>query len=127
MNTRAFFAYTKSLKKFNKVPNVMKLGNDSSDNPTEIVGLFARHFESVYELDDTIIPMHNINCNCTDHFDITNDLISNVVNGMSENKTNSPDNIPMVFFKRTLFAICEPLRIIFNASLRTRTFPTKWK
>lgn len=33
----------------------------------------------------------------------------------------------MVFFKRTLYSIREPLRIIFNNSLRTRIFPNKWK
>lgn len=46
---------------------------------------------------------------------------------MSENKTNSPDNIPMVFFKRTLHSIHEPLKLIFNNSLRSRSFPHKWK
>lgn len=48
-NTRAFFAYTKSLNKSNRLPNVMKLNNYSTDSPVEIANLFARHFESVYE------------------------------------------------------------------------------
>lgn len=36
LNTKAFFSYTKSLKKTNKLPSVMKLNNNSSDNPHEI-------------------------------------------------------------------------------------------
>lgn len=126
-NSKAFFAYTKSLNKSNRLPNVMKLNNETSDNPIEIANLFAQHFESVYEpIDDTAFTCDD-NCNCEEHFVISNKLIFNVINGMSENKTNSPDNIPMVFHKRTIHSICEPLRLIFNISLYTRTFPFKLK
>lgn len=126
-NTKAFFAYTKSLNKSNKLPNIMNLKDESSDNPSEIANLFAKHFESVYEPINNNSPVHDFNCNCDEHFEISTEQISNVINGMSENKTNSPDNIPMVFYKRTLFSIREPLRIIFNTSLRERTFPQKLK
>lgn len=126
-NTKAFFAYTKSLNKSNKLPNVMKLNDESTDNPADIANLFAKHFESVYVPNNNDRHIHNHLCNCNDHLEISNDMISNVINGMSENKTNSPDNIPMVFYKRTLPSICEPLRIIFNNSLQKRIFPQKWK
>lgn len=126
-NTKAFFAHTKSLNKSNKLPNIMKLDDESSDNTIGIANLFAKHFESVYEPVDSNLHIHEYNCNCEDHLVISNEQILNVINGMSENKTNSPDNIPMIFYKRTSFSIREPLRIIFNNSLRKRTFPQKWK
>lgn len=65
-NTKAFFAHTKSLNKSNRLPNVMKLNDQSSDNPTEIVNLFSKHFESVYE-PGSITEMPNYNCNCGCH------------------------------------------------------------
>lgn len=96
-NTKAFFAYTKSLNKSNKLPNAMKLNDESTDNPYEIANLFAKHFESVYEPINRNTHKHNINCNCVDHIEISKEQIATAVNGMSENKTNSPDNIPMIF------------------------------
>lgn len=126
-NTKAFFAYTKSLNKSNRLPNVMKLNNESSDDLTEIANLFAKNFESVYEPVDNNAHIHDYNCNCNDHFEITGEQIANIISGMDENKTNSPDNIPMVFYKRTSRTICEPLKILFNNSLRERTFPDRWK
>lgn len=46
---------------------------------------------------------------------------------LNENKTNSPDGIPSLFYKRTCFEISKPLTIIFNNSLHCRKFPHKWK
>lgn len=46
---------------------------------------------------------------------------------MNENKINSPDNIPAIFYKRTMYTIAKPLKIIFSNSLHERIFPSKWK
>lgn len=54
-NTKAFFAYTKSLNKSNKLPNLMKLNSESSDDPNIIADFFAKHFESIYDPVDTSI------------------------------------------------------------------------
>lgn len=115
------------MNKSNKLPNVMKLNDESSDDPSNIANLFAKHFESVYEPNDNNSQEHVCNCDCNNHFSINGEQISNVINGMSENKTNSPDNIPMVFYKRTLHSIREPLQILFNNSLRSKIFPQNWK
>lgn len=40
-NTKSFFAYTKSRNESNKHPNVMKLKDETSDNPSNIVDVFA--------------------------------------------------------------------------------------
>lgn len=126
-NTKAFFAYTKSLNKSNKLPNVMKLNNESSDNPETIANYFAKNFQSVYNKIDNDVPIQDYTCNCTDHLEISEELISNVIRGMDENKTNSPDNIPAIFYKRTIFEIVKPLKILFNSSLCQRKFPSEWK
>lgn len=122
LNTKAFFAYTKSLNKSNRLPNVMKLNNVSSDNPTIIAIFFADHFESVYTVDDDNEPIQDYTCNCAEHFEITEEIIANIIRQMNENKSNSPDNVPIMFY-----SIVKPLKIIFNNSLRQRIFPSKWK
>lgn len=126
-NTKAFFAYTKSLNKSNKLPNVMNFNNLTSNDPKIISNFFAKHFESVYEPDDPNLPEINYTCDCTEHIQITEDLIANVINSMNENKTNSPDGIPILFYKRTLRVITQPLNILFNSSLQQSLFPSEWK
>lgn len=63
-----------------KLPNVMKLNNESTDNPLKIANLFAKYFESVYEPSDNNMHRQHTNCPCEDHFQITNDHIKNVIN-----------------------------------------------
>lgn len=42
-NTKAFFAYTKSLNKSNKLPCTMNFDNDSPEDPEEIANYLFRH------------------------------------------------------------------------------------
>lgn len=126
-NTKAFFDYTKSLKKSNKLPNKMKLRNKSSEDPVGIANLFADHFESVYEPIDHLVRICDLNCNCDNHFVIENAHITSAITCLNQNKTNSPDKIPPIFYKNTTVNVLTPLRIIFNNSLRRNVFPSQWK
>ena len=40
---------------------------------------------------------------------------------------NGPDNISNRILKETITSICVPLKMLFNKSLNTATFPDKWK
>lgn len=105
----------------------MSFNNQTSDEPCAISNFFAKHFESVYEPDDANLPDINYACNCNDHFQVTEDLISNAITSMNENKTNSSDGIPIIFYKRTIFQIVKPLKILFNSSLQSGVFHNEWK
>lgn len=48
LNTKCFFAFTKSLRKTNSLPNDMKLGNEVSGDRESICNLFAKFFSSVF-------------------------------------------------------------------------------
>lgn len=125
-NTKAFFSYTKSLQKTNKLPCMMKLNGNSSDEPLGIANLFASHFESVYNNSSNNLNI-NMNCNCLDHISVTETEIINIIKSMDEKKCNSPDNIPSIFYFKTMREIANPLKILFNKSFNTRIFPDKWK
>lgn len=43
-NPRCFFSYTKSLRKSNNLPAVMRWGNHTSDNMKDTVNLFPNIF-----------------------------------------------------------------------------------
>lgn len=44
-----------------------------------------------------------------------------------ETKVNSPDNIPITFFMRTVHNIKKPLYIIFKLALKNMKYPSQWK
>lgn len=46
---------------------------------------------------------------------------------MDEFKCNSPDDIPIVFYKRTVDHIIEPLYLLFKLATTTMTYPKIWK
>lgn len=105
----------------------MNYVNESSDDPTTIANFFADFFEKVYTPPLNRNIDHLFTCNCVDHFSITEDEIRLAILSFDKNKSNSPDSIPIIFYTESTPEILNPLRIIFNQSLETKTFPTKWK
>lgn len=126
-NPKAFFAYTKSLSKTNKLPLSMKYDNDTSDDPKIITEFFATNFKSVYNPCSSNQSYANTNCNCSNHITITPDEIMSIIKNMNEHKTSSPDGIPSLFYKRTINEISIPLTLLFNLSLQSKTYPSEWK
>lgn len=126
-NSKAFFSYTKSLQKSNKLPKSMLFNDKCSDSPEVIANMFADHFESVYENKDANVPLCHLGCDCNSHIEISREDIEAAIRSLDANKSNSPDKIPNIFYQKTMDAICKPLEIIFNASLFNRKFPIKWK
>lgn len=126
-NSKAFFAYTKSINKSNKFPTKMSLGNDSGDDPKSITNLFSKHFNSVYSPIDQNIQLSNLDCNCANHIVVSDSEITRAIMSLDRNKTNSPDLIPILFFQKNSPSIIAPLKILFNYSIECRKFPSKWK
>ena len=53
--------------------------------------------------------------------------IDRLIKGLDRNKGAGPDGFPPSFFKDASKAIAVPLLLIFNASIRERSFPSIWK
>lgn len=126
-NPKAFFAYTKSLSKTNKLPNNMAYKNKTSDDPHEIAEFFADNFRSVYDSADSSGPISNLPCNCAEHLMISQTEIENSIMSLDPNKISSPDGIPTIFYSRTIKSVVKPLLILFNKSMVSQNYPKKWK
>lgn len=125
-NPKCFFAYTKSLKQSNKLPNTMFLRENVSDSIEDTCNLFAEHFSSVYT-QTANAPTITCNNNCNNYFHISRIEIAKLIESFDGNKANSPDLIPMIFYINTSKTISIPLEIIFNKAITSMTFPSKWK
>lgn len=125
-NPKCFFAYTKSLKKSNVLPPVMKYKNATSENLKDTSNLFAQYFSSVYN-SSANTASHNCQNNCSNYFPLTLNDIESVIKSLDANKINSPDGIPIIFYKNTLTNIATPLLLLFQLSLKSMQYPDLWK
>lgn len=123
-NPKSFFAYTKSLKKSNSFPMVMHKNNTTYDNPRDIANEIAKHFSSVYS-DACTYDTLNCNGNCQNYFPLTTDTIKTIILSLDQNKANSPDGIPVVFYKNTIDTIINPLYLLFQLALSNMKYPDK--
>ena len=53
--------------------------------------------------------------------------VYNLLNSLDTTKATGPDNISNIFLNKCALGLAKPLCTIFNLSLKTGTFPTKWK
>lgn len=126
-NTKCFFAYTKSLKSSNSLPNVIHHDGVSARDRRAACSMFAEYFASVYQQPDSErIPITEP----AKKFlmpTVTSTVVKSVLDRLDQYKVSSPDNFPSIFFKKLSRSISSPLAIIYNKSLEEGHFPTRWK
>lgn len=107
--------------------------NKAYDNQQDIVNVFAEFFSSIFTPTDNHIDVNirkEITCyyNNNVHIDeITVDEIRQAIKKLKNKLTSGPDLIPAFVVKDCGYILAEPLCHLFNMSLRSATFPSKWK
>lgn len=127
VNTKAFFSYTKSLRKTNSVPSVVHYGPDSASDPDSVCNLFAKYFASVFNhssYGEFVVSQMTPDLHISD---VTLDEVRVLLSKLDRFKASSPDNVPSVFYKELSSTICLPLSILYNKSIREGVFPSAWK
>ncbi|CAK1604659.1 unnamed protein product [Parnassius mnemosyne] len=109
----------------------MTLGNEKAYNTKETCDLFAKYFSSIYvksnsDDDHPQIPT-SPELPEMENFQITFKAIIKKLKRLDCTKGKGPDNIPPIFFNKCARSLAEPLSTIFNTSLTTGIFPSKWK
>ena len=132
-NPKAFWRYNKSLRSNQaSFPEVMTFEDVTSNSAQETLNLFANFFSSVYNADNHSsffnYPLHS----CKERLDLSGLSISaedidRGVRAFDLSKSAGDDGIPPSFVAECLPAICFSLFRIFNTSLNTGIFPTRWK
>lgn len=126
-NTKAVFAYTKSQRKKNSLPNTIKFGNEetidvngSKKNPAHFQSVYAPSSNATHGVMNAPAADH---CTCTDHIEITTESVAAAIRACDRNTSSSPDKIPTYFHSRTDVAIAVPLTLIFRETIHSREFP----
>lgn len=129
-DTRSFWQFINSKKDSISIPNVMNLKGNEYKTGSAIADAFANHFNSVYTFDNNTDVSH---IKLAPHVNevivnsITNDDIYEAVKHLKVNKAIGPDKIPSYIIKGCVDFFVYPLNILFNLSLKTKTFPDAWK
>lgn len=130
-NPKDFFNYANSLKPKSDYPETMHYGDLTSNNRNVICNWFANHFQSVYDNDanDSSNEVYHESTNLVglNSVVITEQEVSDIISQLDENKSSGPDSIPNFFIKKLKNQLALPLTAIFNKSLYSNTYPTKWK
>lgn len=126
-----FWKYVNSTKNTTGYPSMMYRGNDRCHTPNGISNLFADFFESVYvsDVDDgalTQCPSVNGRADLGEISLCIDDVLLHL-KGVDTSKGDGPDNISPLLLKNCASSLAVPLLAIFNRSLSTGKFPTRWK
>lgn len=130
-NSRAFWRFLKEKKQNTSIPSLVYRNNVSASNNVDIANLFAEQFESTFNTsNDSIVRVLTAPsplCNTLSRINFDEKIIYNKLKKLDIHKASGPDGIPGVFIKRCARVLALPLKLIFNRSLETGTFPTEWK
>lgn len=122
----------KSVLKTKKICSIPTLEMDGHilTNELDKANVFNEMFLSNSKLQENdndnlpriIVPDHSI-----DHIEISSEDIMFQLGNLDTTKAYGPDNIGPKLLKLIKPAVVEPLRMLFAASLRSKTFPDIWK
>ena len=105
----------------------MRLGDEEASDGGRITGLFSTHFKSVYKPSVCTPIVRNDSPAFIDNLQIIAALLKSSITNLMENNHAGPDGIPSIFVKKCSASLSEPLLFLFNKSLSSGVFPSKWK
>lgn len=129
-NPKYFWHHTLNARKDRTTAHSMSYKGKSSEDPKEIVEMFARNFASVYSSEKLASPQFSYSdgrISSLSHVNIDKKDIVNVLSKLKPDSSSGPDDIPPIVLKNCANALSHPLHIIFNYSLSTGTYPNQWK
>ena len=127
-NINNFWTYTNKFKKNTSIPPTMSLNDLTANTPKETCNLFAQYFSSVYsKLPCKTTTLQNTSTINISQLSITSTELMKKLDTLDPNKSGGPDGIPPIFLKNCAKNLLNPLLKLFNHSLNTGKFPSKWK
>jgi hypothetical protein len=130
-NIKNFWAYVNSKRKSFSPENMMNWNNITYCGP-EIAGGFADFFRSVYNQSSVdcckVEDLRNVE-SLTDVVlgSISSEEVVAGIRSLKSSGLGGPDGVPSFIVKGCSEVLIEPLKFIFNLSISTSCFPSKWK
>ena len=138
VNPKKFWAHIKSKTKLtNDIPDLItSVNNDGSSNMTSSAADRAEALSSYFSTVFTREPDIDVQCISSENiknvplmpiFTVQDDQVAKKINSLNVSKSPGPDNLHPRVLKEIVNEICQPLTILFNASIKLSTIPQEWK
>lgn len=129
-NTTPFFKYLKGkAKPKSSIPSLTSLdGATCITNVTEKCQLFSDYFQSVFIVDNGVMPISSPRvCRMQEDLIVTQMGVMKLLSTLNKNKSSGPDKISCHMLKSFAQPIAPILTEIFNYSLNSGCVPCDWK
>jgi len=124
---KCFWKFVNSKCKSSEMPTTMYFEQNRSSDLNVIVEYFKNFFQSVYKSEDCSNFRSNLN-QCPVQFDVPYVSESEIINELNSFKNGcGPDGVSSYILKLLKYQLCYPLKLLFDKSLKTSTFPQRWK
>lgn len=126
-----FWSYINAKKDCTRIPGKMTYADQELDTPGSIVNAFADYFGSVYRT-PSVQALNgkyegNTSGDIFSMFFLDSKDVEMAIKKLKPKLTSGYDNVPAFIVRDCGNVFANPLKTIFNISLRLGTFPTIWK
>lgn len=128
-NPHTFWQFVNSKKKTNNNPTFLKYRDKSSSDVQMQADLFAEFFATNFnEIDnESANEVQSPTIDTNEQFVLDEYTVFDALSNIDTTKGLGPDGIHPLLLKNCSALLCRPLSIIFNKSLSSGVFPSKWK
>lgn len=139
-NVKSFWSFIKEKRgNTSAYPATMSNGIIESANGAEVTNMFASHFAAIYSEHDCnveapsgsrsgpVYPPETPNTNHLTTIVVENEVLLEKLKRLDITKGAGPDEIPPYFIASCASCLVTPLCLIYNKSLSSGKFPSKWK
>ena len=132
-NARSFYSY---VNKKLKTPTILPPMHDANSKvliqPEEKANLLNSCFSKVFISDDNQKPLlqsliNNTTIREMPLFQITPSMVKKSISHLKNSVSQTPDNIPSFFLKKTSNSLANPLAYIFNCTIHEKQIPDIWR
>lgn len=126
---RQLWQYIRLREGISRIPPTMHDGANFFEEPNDVVNEFARIFSSTYlpPSDMGRLAGQGLSYDSFGIPIITDDDILTSIQKLKPTTTAGEDQIPSFLIKDCRMVLLYPLKVIFNLSMKTCEFPTRWK
>lgn len=134
IDPKVFWNFLNPHNNGNKIPDNMTFEGASVDKK-DVSECFATFFNSIFEDDSSNLPLDveddppelDWSNDTLVIDDISQEEVMQAINDLKNKTSTGPDFIPTYIIKGCKDGLSRPLTLIFNACLKLKTFPSKWK
>ena len=127
-NLKEFWNFVNYRDGVNSLPDCMSFNGTRGKTPQESAELFASFFSSVYDAPASSVPLYP-SCDVTSigSLEVTAEDVLRELEALDPAKGVGPDGVPPCLLQKCCLSLVRPLTLLFNKSLTSGCFPTRWK